>query len=106
MLDLFTGLEVPVVLASAAVRCESVDELLRSCEPLLIVADEPAGESVAGFAATEGKGEARQGRAVLLERVGAGCALAHAGIGAPPQWVEPLDDALAGVLSTGDGLLG
>ena len=93
LLDLFADMDIPAVLASAAVRSESIEGLLGSCDPILLVADDPAGEAVAGFAAAEMAGTGRA-RVVSLERVGAGSALAHAGIGAPPQWVEPLDSAL------------
>jgi hypothetical protein len=93
LLELFADMDIPAVLASAAARSESIEGLLGSCDPILLVADDPAGEAVAGFAAAE-LAVAERACVVSLERVGAGSALAHAGIGAPPQWVEPLDSAL------------
>lgn len=79
--------DLPKVLAVAIARTDGCDALLRKCAVLLLASDDEAGHLVA-------EASRCSGHRLKLESAGPSIALAHAGIAAPPAWVEPIDRAL------------
>ena len=81
------GSRLPTVVAAGVARTDEVDRLMGRCRPLVLAADDDIGRVVI---------EAAPGGALPLQLPPAGAAVvvAHAGIAAPPAWVESIDRVL------------